>query len=181
MSDVSKSRQFLTFTLDGEVFALDINTVREVLELTSITRVPRMPAYMRGVINLRGHVVPVMDLRSKFGLECSKDTVNTCIIIVEVLGSAGSCIMGALADSVCEVLELDVQAIAPAPKMGTAVQSDFLKGIGHNGERFIMLLAAERIFSDDELARAGEAASADESMGDLLELADAPGAECLAR
>lgn len=143
--------QYLTFTLADEIFALDITTVKEVLELTTITRIPRMPDYMRGVINLRGQGVPVIDLRRKFGLECAKDSVNTCIIIVEVHGPEGWFNMGALADSVREVLEIGADEIMPAPKMGSAVKMDCIEGISQQGDSFTIILKVERIFSDEEL------------------------------
>ncbi|EMG35764.1 chemotaxis signal transduction protein [Desulfocurvibacter africanus PCS] len=143
--------QYLTFTLAGEVFALDITAVKEVLELTAITRIPRMPDYLRGVINLRGQGVPVIDLRRKFGLECAKDSVNTCIIIVEVDGPEGRFNMGALADSVREVLEIGADEIMPAPKMDSAVKMDCIEGIGQQGDSFTIILKAERIFSGEEL------------------------------
>lgn len=146
--------QYLTFTLAGEIFALDISAVREVLELKAITRVPRMPAYMRGVINLRGQGVPVIDLRRKFSLECASDTVNTCIIIVETDGPEGRCVMGAIADSVREVLEIGSGEIMPAPKIGISVRTDFIEGLGRQGEGFVILLKAERIFSGEELEQA---------------------------
>ena len=103
---------------------------------------------MRGVINLRGQGVPVIDLRRKFGLECAKDTVNTCIIIVEAHGQEGRFIMGALADSVREVLEIGASEIMPAPTMGSIVKMDFIEGISRQCDGFTVILKAERIFSD---------------------------------
>src|SRR5512136_496350 len=102
-----ESMQFLTFKLGEEIFALDITKVREVLDFTSVTKVPRTPEFMRGVINLRGSVVPVVDLRLKFGMSRTENTVNTCIIIVEVTVDGEMIVLGALADSVQEVLDLE--------------------------------------------------------------------------
>ncbi len=142
----------LTFNLGNEVFALGINTVREVLEMTDVTRIPRTPEYMRGVINLRGHAVPVIELRRKFGMSKKEDTVDTCIIIVEIVMDGESSIMGGLVDSVSEVLELADDKIEPAPLMGAAVDTAFIKGIGRLDEEFIIILELNRIFSKEELA-----------------------------
>ncbi|MDD4952390.1 MAG: chemotaxis protein CheW [Desulfovibrionaceae bacterium] len=147
-----ETNQYLTFILGGEIFALDINTVREVLELTSITRIPRTPRFMRGVINLRGHAVPVIDMRHKFEMEKAEDTVNTCIIIVEIKLDGEATVLGALVDSVREVFEMTSESIEPAPRMGAAVKTDFIQGMGKQDEDFIMILDINRIFSADELA-----------------------------
>ncbi|EGJ50636.1 chemotaxis protein CheW [Desulfocurvibacter africanus] len=143
--------QYLTFILDGEVFALDIGTVREVLEWTTITRVPRTSDFMRGVINLRGNAVPVVDLRLKFGLGQAEKTVNTCIIIVEVKMDDDLVVMGALADSVREVIEINAEDTLPAPKIGTTVDAEFLKGMARQDDEFIIILDIQRLFSDQEL------------------------------
>ena len=115
-----ETMQYLTFRLAEEIFALDIAQVREVLDYTQITRVPRMPDFMRGVINLRGSVVPVMDLRLKFGMDGTQRTVNTCIIIAEVVLDGERSVLGALADSVQEVIDLEVSQIEPPPHPATA-------------------------------------------------------------
>ena len=144
--------QFLTFTLGKEIFALDIGTVREVLELTTITKIPRTPAYMRGVINLRGHAVPVVDMRLKLGMSKGSDTVDTCIIIVEIDFDGERTVMGALVDSVREVFEMAPEAIEPAPRMGAAVNAEYIRGMGRQDENFIIILDIGRIFSAEELA-----------------------------
>jgi purine-binding chemotaxis protein CheW len=145
------TNQYLTFSLDGEVFALAIAQVREVLELSSITRIPRTPPFMRGVINLRGHAVPVVDMRRKFGMNRADDTVNTCIIIVETAYAGEAAILGALVDSVREVVELPPAAIEPAPRMGTAIRADYIMGIGKRDDRFVIVLDIGRVFSEQEL------------------------------
>jgi len=144
--------QYLTFKLADEIFALDISKVREVLDFTSITRVPRTPEFMRGVINLRGSVVPVADLRLKFGMTRTEKTVNTCVIIVEVTVDNETTILGALADSVQEVLELGAENIEPAPKIGTRLNTEFIRGMGKQNETFIIILDIDKVFSIDELA-----------------------------
>lgn len=152
-----ESSQHLTFTLGKEVFALDIASVREVLELTAITKIPRTPEFMRGVINLRGHAVPVMDLRLKFGMPRAEATVDTCIIIVEVDFEGDRIIMGGMVDSVREVFELPTDRIESAPRMGTSISTDYIKGIGKQDDLFIIILDIGRIFSAAELALAREA------------------------
>ncbi|THB68455.1 MAG: chemotaxis protein CheW [Desulfovibrio sp.] len=146
------TNQYLTFTLGDEVFALDIATVREVLELTTVTKIPRTPEFMRGVINLRGHAVPVVDMRVKFGMDRAEDTVNTCIIIVEVVVDGEPVVMGAVADSVREVFEMSPDKIDPPPKMGTSIDANFIKGMGKQDESFIIILDINKVFSIDELA-----------------------------
>jgi purine-binding chemotaxis protein CheW len=153
---ITETRQYLTFKLTEEVFAVDVAKVREILELTTITKVPRTPDYMRGVINLRGSVVPVMDMRLKFGMPATEKTVNTCIIVVEVLHEGEIIVIGALADSVQEVFELEPDQIEPAPRIGTKFTTDFILGMGKNNGQFIMILNIDRTFSSAELDLAGE-------------------------
>ena len=145
------TNQFLTFTLGEEVFALDIASVREVLEYTTITKVPRTPEYIRGVINLRGRAVPVVDVRLKFGMEATERTVNTCIIIVEVRLGGEETVLGALADSVKEVMDIEPKDIEPAPRMGTSIKADFIRGIGKQNDDFIILLDTDKVFTEEEL------------------------------
>jgi purine-binding chemotaxis protein CheW len=149
---IQETRQYLSFKLDEEEFALDISKVREVLDITRITRVPRTPDYMKGVINLRGSVVPVVDLNRKFQIKDTERTLNTRIIIGEVELESGRTVLGVLADAVHEVMELDPEQIEPAPKIGTGLNTEFLKGMGRRGEEFIMILDIDRVFSADELA-----------------------------
>jgi purine-binding chemotaxis protein CheW len=148
----SETTQYLTFNLDDEVFAIDIGKVREVLDFTSITKVPRTPEFMRGVINLRGSVVPVVDLRLKFGMTKTEKTVNTCVIIMEVSVDGETTVLGSLADSVQEVLDLGPDRIEPAPKIGTTRYHDFIKGMGKHDDRFIIILDVDKVFSSKELA-----------------------------
>ena len=157
--------QYLSFVLAEELYALDIGKVREVLELQSITRIPRMPEHMRGIINLRGNAVPVVDLRMKFGLGETESTVETCIIIVEVQVEGEELVVGALADSVREVFELDTETILPPPRMGSGIDTAFLQGMGKIEERFVMLLDVDRIFSANELTSLAEANDGEASQG----------------
>jgi purine-binding chemotaxis protein CheW len=148
------SRQYLTFTLAKETYALDIDKVREILDWTPVTRVPRCPDFMRGVINVRGGVVPVIDLRVKFGMEASTKTVDSCIVITEIALGDESIVLGALADSVQEVIDLEPEAIEPAPRIGTRLNTDFIHGMGKRDDEFIIILDIDRIFSEEELALA---------------------------
>ena len=151
MENVTEVTQYLTFKLDEEIFALDVAKVREILEESSITKVPQTPEFMRGVINLRGSVVPVIDLRLKFGMTRTEKTVNTCIIVVEVQLEDEVIVLGALADSVQEVIEMEPAQIEAAPHIGSRLNTDFIKGMGKVDGRFIMILDIDRVFSSEEL------------------------------
>ena len=146
------ANQYLTFMLAEEQYAVDVYDVKEVLEYTTVTRVPRTQEFMRGVINLRGSVVPVIDLRLKFGMEATSKTIDTSIIVMEVEIGAGKVTVGCLADSVQEVINLDPELIEPAPKIGTRINTDFIRGIGKQDERFVIVLDIDRVFSDEELS-----------------------------
>ncbi|PCI27864.1 MAG: chemotaxis protein CheW [SAR324 cluster bacterium] len=142
---------FLTFRLGEEIYALEILKVREVLDYGHITKVPGTPPFMLGVINLRGHVVPIVDMKIKFDFPQVERTVNTCIIIIEIEMEGEMNVLGALADSVDEVIELSANEIEPSPKIGTHLKTDFLKGMGKHEDHFILLLDIEHIFSIEEL------------------------------
>lgn len=165
-SKTMETSQFLTFMLGDETFALDISKVREVLDFTKITIVPRTPAFMRGVINLRGSVVPVVDLRLKFGMTKTEKMVNTCIIIAEVTVDNERTILGALADSVQEVLDLRPEQIEPAPKIGTKLKTEFISGMGKHNNKFIIILDINKVFSTEEIAmvEAGRSSLAEETV-----------------
>ena len=152
VAGITETVQYLTFKLSDEIFALDVAKVREILEITSITKVPQTPDFMRGVINLRGSVVPVIDMRLKLGMSATEQTVNTCIIVVEVTMDGDTTVLGALADSVQEVVEMEPDSIEPAPHIGTKLNTDFIRGMGKVDSRFVMILDIDKIFSTDELA-----------------------------
>jgi purine-binding chemotaxis protein CheW len=155
---VTENTQYLTFTLAEELFALDIGKVREVLDYTTVTRVPGTPEFMRGVINLRGSVVPVVDIRLKFGMPASEAGVNSCIIIVEVAVDGDNTVLGALSDAVQEVLELEPGRIEPPPRIGTRLNIEFLRGMGKRDEDLIMILDFDKVFSIGELTVARDMA-----------------------
>lgn len=157
-SEMTTNEQLLTFTLADEIFALDISKVREVLEFTDVTKVPQTPEMMVGVINLRGSVVPVIDFRLRFGLEEAEKTVNTCIIIVEIQIEDEGTMIGALVDSVHEVMDLNVDQVERPPKIGSGMKTDYIKGMGKKGDEFIIILDIEKIFTEDELSIVQEAA-----------------------
>lgn len=149
---ITETSQYLTFKLDEEVYALSINQVREVLDFTKITKVPMMPEFIRGVLNLRGGVVPVVDLRLKFGMSLTQKTHSTCIIITEVVIGGEVNLLGMLSDSVQEVVSLEPDQIEPAPGIGTHMKAEFIKGMGKKNEEFIIILEMDRVFSEEELA-----------------------------
>ena len=150
--ELLETNQYLAFKLEEEVFAFDISTVREVSEFDTVTKVPQTPDMMKGVINLRGSVVPVIDMRVKFGMGEIEKTVNTVIIIIEIDLEGESTMMGAMVDSVNEVIDLDSDHIEPPPKIGTKLNTEFIRGMGKQGDQFIIILEIERIFSMDELS-----------------------------
>jgi purine-binding chemotaxis protein CheW len=154
MSDTSTSQSstYLTFYLEQDLFGLNIDKVREVLEYTKITKVPRTADYMRGVINVRGHAVPVVDLRLKFGLDQGEQTVDTCIIIVELELEGESSTMGVLVDGVQEVLDIPAEQIEKPPRLGNKIDTQFIQGIGKLEDRFVIILDIQSVFSAEELS-----------------------------
>jgi chemotaxis signal transduction protein len=152
VSEITESRQYLTFSLDDEIFAVDVAKVREILEFSTITKVPQTPDFMRGVINLRGSVVPVIDMRLKFGMAETERTVNTCIIVVEIASGEETIVLGMLADSVQEVFEMEPGNIEPAPRIGMKLDTSFIMGMGKHEEQFIIILDIDQVFSGNELS-----------------------------
>ena len=154
VTSITEISQYLTFKLEDEVFALEIAKVREVLDFTLIAKVPQTPEFMLGVINLRGTVVPVVDMRLKFAMTRTETTVHTCIIIVEIEIDGENTVLGALVDSVQEVMDLDPEQIEPAPRIGTRLNTKFIKGMGKRDNQFIIILDIDKVFSSDELSMA---------------------------
>ena len=145
--------QYLTFSLDEEVFAIDVAKVREILDYTQAMRVPGAPEFMRGIVNVRGNVIPVVDMRLKFGMSKTERTVNTCIVVMEVDVEGETTVLGALVDSVQEVFELEHDHVEPPPKMGTRWRTQFIKGIGKRNDHLIIILDIDMVFSLDELTQ----------------------------
>jgi purine-binding chemotaxis protein CheW len=154
ITEITETRQYLTFKLGHEIFATDVAKVREVLDFTTITEIPRTPDFMAGVINLRGSVVPVVDMRLCLDMSKTERTTNTCIVVLEVLLENEPVVIGALADSVEEVIDLEPEQIRPAPRIGTQIRTDFIKGMGKREAQFIMILDIDRVFSAEELGAA---------------------------
>lgn len=149
---ITETARYLTFRLGDELFAVNVFKAREVLDLTHITRVPTAPGYLRGVVNVRGNSIPVVDLRLKFGLPAAADTRNTRIIVLELEMDGESVVVGGLADAVHEVVELDPQDINEPPTLGMRWRTDLILGMGRREERFIIILDIERVFAANELA-----------------------------
>ncbi len=149
---ITEIRQYLSFKLDEEEFALDISKVREVLDFPKITRMPQAPEFMSGVINLRGAVVPVIDLKRKFGIKGTERTLDTRIIIGEVSIEGDGTVLGVIADAVNEVMELEPESIEAPPRIGTKMNTDFIKGMGKREEEFIMILDIDKVFSAQEIS-----------------------------
>ena len=165
---IKNTIQYVTFELDEEIFGLDVSKVLEILDVTTITKVPQSPDFMLGVINVRGSVVPVVDLRLKFGIKRVEATADTRIVIMEVALDGEIVVVGTLADSVLDVMELKPSQIEPPPKIGAKWRTEFINGIGRHGDRFIILLNIDRIFSGDGLAAVR---AADREMGAMEEAA----------
>lgn len=151
-TDSNQVQQYLTFKLGDEVFAIDVAKVREVLDMATITAIPRTPAFMRGVINLRGNVVPVVDLRLCLEMPRTERTRTTCIVVVEVLWDGEVTVIGAMADSVQEVIDLEASQIRPAPKLGAHTRIEFIKGLANRESGVTMILDIDRVFSSGDMA-----------------------------
>lgn len=143
--------KYLTFELNCEVYGLEILKVQEIIGIMKVTRVPLAPGFVRGVINLRGKVIPVIDLRIKFSMNTKEDTERTCIIVVQVSGSSSVVIMGIIVDEVSEVLDIVEEQIEPPPSFGSRIDTDFILGMGKIGERVVMLLDVDRVLSGEEV------------------------------
>jgi purine-binding chemotaxis protein CheW len=154
----AEGAQYLGFNIAGEEYAIGILRVREILEYDTLTKVPTTPPSIRGVINLRGSVVPVVDLAVKFGLPESVISKRTCIVVVEVNLDGERAVMGVLADAVSQVIDLPASEVEPPPPFGTRVRVDCLIGMGRAGRKFVLLLDIDKLLSLDELEIAGSEA-----------------------
>ena len=163
-------KTYLSFRLEKEIFAVDVQHVHEVLDFSSTTRIPGAPDFMRGIINLRGRVVPVVDMRLKFGLGETEKTLSTCIIVMEVGTGGQRTVIGALADAVQEVFEFESGQIEPPPRLGEKGKMDFILAIGKRNNQFIIILNFNKAFSLDEVVMLGSA-------GEMSDLDNEPPAE----
>ena len=150
--------QFLTFTLGDEVFAMDIRTVREIIQYGPMTTVPLMPDFVRGVINLRGAVVPVIDLQARFGRQPADVGKKTCIVIFDTVREGERVELGLLVDAVSEVIDIAPDAIEPPPNFGTTVRRDFIRGMGKVADRFLIIIEPDRALDVNDMARLCESA-----------------------
>ena len=152
---MNETNQYLSFRLGSDAYALGVDTVREILDDKRITPVPRVPEFLRGVINVRGMAVPVVDLRLKLGMSRTVLDTTTCVIIAEVRVANEVLSLGVLADSVQEVLELDQQAMTPPPSIGTAVDSRYIAGMARVEDVYVTVLDVNSLFTLEELSAAG--------------------------
>jgi len=155
---ITETARYLTFRLGDELFAINVFKAREVLDLSHITRVPTAPGYLRGVVNVRGNAIPVVDLRTKFGLPQTADTLHTRIIVMELQIDGESVVVGGLADAVHEVLELEPHEINDPPSLGMRWRTDLILGMGRRDDRFTIILDIERVFSSEEIGVLAETA-----------------------
>ena len=150
--------KYLTFKLAEEEYGLEILKVQEIIQMQAVTRVPRTPDYVRGVINLRGKVIPVVDLRTKFGLDSVKDTEKTCIIVVQISHRDGKVVMGIIIDEVKEVLDIRAENIEETPSFGASIDTEFIMGMGKIGQSVKILLDIDKVMSSKEITAIENAA-----------------------
>ncbi len=168
--NLSTINSFLSFKLGDEEFAAHVGKVLNILEMTRITEVPKAPEYMKGVINLRGTVLPVIDTRIKFGMPATAYTTNTCIIVLDIEVDGESIHVGALVDSVQAVLEFDESQILPAPSIGSKYRSEFIEGVANVDDKFIMILNMDAVFSSDELTKMQDKTKETEDTTTIVEI-----------
>jgi purine-binding chemotaxis protein CheW len=144
--------KYLTFRLAEEEYGLEILKVQEIIQMQTVTKVPRTPDYVRGVINLRGKVIPVIDLRKKFGLTTVNDTEKTCIIVVQIAQGESKVVMGIIIDEVKEVLDIKAENIEETPSFGASIDTQFILGMGKIGQSVKILLDIDKVMSAKELA-----------------------------
>ena len=149
---VLEGGKFLTFLMANEKYGLEILKVREIIGMMDVTSVPTTPAFIRGVINLRGKVIPVVDLRLKFGIEAKEDTQRTCIIVVQITHPGQEMIMGIIVDEVWDVLDIDRNQIEPPPSFGANIRTDFILGMGKVDQKVLTMLDIDRVLSEQEIA-----------------------------
>lgn len=156
---MTRAGKYLTFDLKGEIYGVGILKVQEIIGMMSVTRIPRTPDFIRGVINLRGKVIPVIDLRLKFGMEAKEDTERTCIIVVQFQGPTDRMTMGVIVDEVSEVINIEGAQIEDAPSFGAGVNTDFILGIGKINQKVVILIDVDQVLSLGEAALVDEVAT----------------------
>jgi len=152
MSMIPQTESYLTFKLDNGLFAINVSKVLEILEVKPITKVPKSPSFMKGVINLRGNILPVIDTRDKFCMPHEDFTIDTCIIVLNINTGSESLLVGAVVDSVQKVIDIPAESIQPSPSISSVYREDFINGIAKADEDFIMILNIDKVFSAEELS-----------------------------
>lgn len=151
MNAIQQADSYLTFTLDSALFAIGVSKVLEILEIKPIAKVPMSPAFMRGVINLRGNILPVIDARIKFGMPETPFTIDSCIIVIGIGTGKDTLLVGVLVDSVKEVIDIPDTAIQPSPGIGAFYNNELVTGMGNTGGDFAMVLDPDKVFAAEEL------------------------------
>jgi len=157
--DLVKAGKYLTFLLGSEIYGIDIMKVQEIIGIMAITRVPRTPSFIRGVINLRGKVIPVVDVRLKFGMDALESTGRSCVIVVRIYRNNSPVTTGLIVDSVSEVLDIRPDQIEDSPSFGENVNTDYILGMGKCGDKVVMLLDIDRVLSREEISIVAQAAN----------------------
>ena len=147
---ITTAAHYITLQLGNESFAIDVVQVREILELAQVTKVPTAPSYMRGVVNVRGRAIPVVDLRAKFGLPPVADTLMSRVVVMEIELDGELCVVGGLADSVHEVIEIEPAQISAPPELASRWRSDLIRGMSRRGDQFLIILDMAAVFSADD-------------------------------
>jgi purine-binding chemotaxis protein CheW len=170
--NLSRINSYLSFKLGDEEFAAHVGKVLNILEMTKITEVPKAPVYMKGVINLRGTVLPVIDTRIKFGMTPTEYTTNTCIIVLDIEVDGETIQLGALVDAVQAVLEIEKGQIMPPPSIGSKYKSDFIEGVANIDEKFIMILDMDAVFSTEDVTDLISKTEETEGIGSIEEVGE---------
>jgi purine-binding chemotaxis protein CheW len=161
------TQQYLTFSLGGEMFAVAILNVKEIIQYGSVTDIPMMPAFIRGVINLRGAVVPVIDISCRFGGAPTKIARRTCVVIVELIEGEHKQDVGVLVDAVSAVLRIDAVEIEPAPHFGARIHADFIDGMGKINGKFVIILNIAKVLCTEEIAMLAKMADSDQDLAEV--------------
>lgn len=151
----SGGQEYVTFGLNDEEYAFDALNVREIIEFGNVTKVPHLPDFFKGVVNLRGTIIPVVDLKQKFGMESGNYQKHTCVIVTEF--SKG--VMGVIVDAVSDVMYLPDESISPTPSFGTKIRTDYIKGMGKVGDRLVLILDVDKVLTEEEASIISEQSS----------------------
>lgn len=149
-SPITTTAHYITLQLGNELFAIDVVQVREILELAQVTKVPTAPSYMRGVVNVRGRAIPVVDLRAKLGLPPTTDTLMSRVVVMEIEMDGEVCVVGGIADSVHEVIEIEPAQISEPPELAARWRTELIRGMSRRGEQFLIMLDMAAVFSVDD-------------------------------